>query len=168
MALARFLVLDVCAGVWYVPHDALGVRDEIASDCSCPASSSSLYHGKWRESQLLLGPSARLLLLSVSVASRSSEISFSRCVVRPRSPSSPISIGRVFFRAAIRRCTMLKERSSGAVKRTRPLGRRSSSKRRTRGTACRSNHSRGNQADGGGRRVRRGVPDNYVKLSKVK
>ena len=83
MALARFLVLDVCAGVWTCPHAVVGKRDERASDCSSSASSSSRYHGKWRESQLLLGPSpsARLLLLSVSVANRGSEISFSLVVL---------------------------------------------------------------------------------------
>ena len=100
MALARFRVpvLDVCAGVWYAPHDALGVRDEIASVCGCSASSSSWYHGKWRQSQLLLGPSAGLLLPSVSVANLRGENSFSWRIVRPRSPPSPISIGRVFLR----------------------------------------------------------------------
>ena len=96
MALARFLVLDVCAGVWTCPHAVVGNRDEIASDCSCSASSSSRYHGKWRESHFLLGPSARLLVLSVSVVNSHGEISFSRCSVRPLFPSSPISIGRVF------------------------------------------------------------------------
>ena len=96
MALARFPVLDVCAGVWTCPHAVVGNSDEIASVCGCSASSSSWYHGKWRESQLLLGPSAGLLLPSVSVANLSGENSFSRCIVRPRSPPSPISIGRVF------------------------------------------------------------------------
>ena len=96
MALARFPVLDVCAGVWTCPHAVVGNRDELVSVCGCSAPSSTWYHGKWRESQLLLGPSAGLLLSSVSVASLIGKNSFSRRIVRPRSPPSPISIGRAF------------------------------------------------------------------------